>query len=128
MMDKKEQAVYYKHNGYNCCQAVIAVYADELGIDLEEAKRLGVAFGSGMGCMQATCGALVGAGIVLGKKTYTGAKMHATARRLMMDFTDKCGASVCIDLKGVLTGRMLCSCDDCIRNAIDSLDNILLEK
>ena len=40
-MDKKGIAVQYKHSGYNCAQAVIAAYADELGIDLETARALG---------------------------------------------------------------------------------------
>ena len=30
-MDRKEIAVELKHNGYNCCQAVLCAYKDELG-------------------------------------------------------------------------------------------------
>lgn len=37
--EKRELAVRNKHNGMNCCQAVIAVYAEELGIDIETAKN-----------------------------------------------------------------------------------------
>ncbi len=98
-MDKKELAVQYKHSGYNCAQAVISAYADELGIDLETARALGAGFGAGMGTMGATCGALCGAQIG--------------------------GAAICIDLKGVTTGRMLCSCDDCVANAVEIVGGLL---
>ena len=54
--EKRELAVRNKHNGMNCCQAVIAVYAEELGIDIETAKKLGAAFGMGMGNMSGNCG------------------------------------------------------------------------
>ena len=32
-MDKAELAVAKHRNGYNCCQAVACVFADEVGID-----------------------------------------------------------------------------------------------
>ena len=67
-MDKKEQAVEYKHNGCNCCQAVLMVYKDELGLSDETIKKLGAAYGVGMGCMGATCGSLIGAQMVLEQK------------------------------------------------------------
>ena len=123
-MDKKDLAVRFKHNGYNCAQAVIAVYADELGIDLETARALGAGFGAGMGTMGATCGALCGAQIVLGLS----GKTKPTAgkpRRLYNDFLERCGATICMDLKGIATGRMLCSCDDCVANATDIAGELL---
>lgn len=33
-------------------------------------------------------------------------------------FQGKCGALICRDLKGLETGEMLCSCEDCVRNAV----------
>ena len=111
-MDKKDLAVRFKHNGYNCAQAVIAVYADELGIDLGTARALGAGFGAGMGTMGATCGALCGAQIVLGLSGKT-------------NFLERCGATICLELKGVTTGRMLCSCDSCVANAVDILEGML---
>ena len=123
-MDKKGIAVQYKHSGYNCAQAVIAAYADELGIDLETARALGAGFGAGMGTMGATCGALCGAQIVLGMKN-KGKPVMGMARRLYSEFLDTCGAAICIDLKGVTTGRMLCSCDDCVANAVEIVGGLL---
>lgn len=124
MMDKKDLAVQYKHRGFNCAQAVIAAYADELGIDMETARALGAGFGAGMGTMGATCGALCGAQIVLGLKN-KGKPVMGSARKLFGDFLNRCGGTVCIDLKGVATGRMLCSCDDCVANAVAGLGELL---
>ena len=123
-MDKKGIAVQYKHSGYNCAQAVIAAFADELGIDLETARSLGAGFGAGMGTMGATCGALCGAQIVLGMKN-KGTPVMRQARQLYSEFLDRCGATICIELKGVTTGKMLCSCDDCVANAVAILGELL---
>ena len=78
-----------------------------------------------MGGMKGTCGALVGAEMALGMLGYKGAGMNRYSRELFARFEEKCGASVCIDIKGVLTGRMLCSCENCCRNAADALDSML---
>lgn len=123
-MTKQELAVQYKHSGYNCAQAVIAAYADELGINSETARALGAGFGAGMGTMGATCGALCGAQIVLGLQN-KGTPVMGKARTLFSDFLNRCGATVCVDLKGVATGKMLCSCDDCVANAVTGLESLL---
>ena len=123
-MDKKELAVQYKHSGYNCAQAVIAAYADELGIDFVTARALGAGFGAGMGTMGATCGALCGAQTVLGLMNKGSAVMGA-ARKLYNGFFDRCGATICAELKGITTGRTLCSCDNCVANAVAVLEELL---
>ena len=122
-ISRTEQAVWYKHNGYNCCMSVLMAYKDELGLDETMVRRLCVAFGSGMGGMDGTCGALVAAEMALGLKLYEGKPMHADARELYDTFKDMCGSAVCREIKGTDTGKMLCSCDDCIRNAVKILEN-----
>ena len=70
METRKHKAAEKLQNGtHNCAQAIICTYADLIGIDEETGRNLGNAFGSGMGNMEGTCGALVGAGIVLGLAT-----------------------------------------------------------
>lgn len=123
-MDKKELAVRFKHSGCNCCQAVLAAFADELGISLDDAKKWGAAFGMGMGNMSGNCGALVGAEMVLGAQHYNGRPLAAQARNVYAQFVERCGAATCIDIKGVVTGRMLCSCDDCVAHAADILEHL----
>ncbi len=122
-LSRREKAVELKHNNYNCCQAVACVFADETGIDEPELKKLGAAFGSGMGTMGATCGALCGAQMILGMRKYQGKGIWKDASEFFNKFNEKCGATICKDLKGVDTGKMLCSCDDCVRNAVDLLES-----
>ena len=50
---------------YNCAQAVVVPFAQDMGITREQAYDLSLNFGGGMGC-GATCGALVGALTALG--------------------------------------------------------------
>ena len=121
-MDRKELAVELKHNGFNCCQAVLCAYKDELEFSEDELKRMGASFGVGMGCMEATCGALCGAQMVLGMKEYQGKPILRDAAALAKDFENRCGATICKDLKGMETGEVLCECDDCVRNAVAALE------
>ena len=101
----------------NCCQAVLVAYADRLGKSEDELVRLGSGFGSGMGTMEGTCGALVGAIMVSSLVAAPGAAM-SNSRAIMSRFKELSGATVCRDLKGIGTGKVLCSCEDCVRNAI----------
>ena len=101
----------------NCCQAVLMAYADRLGKSEDELMRLGSGFGSGMGTMEGTCGALVGAIMVSSLVSEQGAAMP-NSRAIMSRFKELSGATVCRDLKGIGTGKVLCSCEDCVRNAI----------
>ena len=102
----------------NCCQAVLVAYADKLGKSEEELMRLGSGFGSGMGTMEGTCGALVGA-IMVSSLTSAPGEAAKNSRAIMPRFKELCGgATICRELKGIGTGKVLCSCEDCVRNAI----------
>ncbi len=120
--EKMKQAVALKHSGYNCCQAVLCAYADELEMAEADLKKMGAAFGVGMGCMEATCGALCAAQMILGIREYEGKPVLRDAAALANAFQEKCGAIVCKDLKGRDTGVVLCECDDCVRNAVGVLE------
>ena len=117
-MDRKEYAVELKHNGCNCAQAVLCSFADKTGLSQEQMMKLGAGFGVGMGCMEATCGALIAAEMLMGLAKYEGKPVLRTARELHQAFVEKCGASLCKDLKGRDTGVVICECDDCVRNAV----------
>ena len=90
----------------NCAQAVVLSYAD---------KAAG--YGGGMGCMEGTCGALVGAVMVAGMLT-DGQGTGRYAREILLGFRERCGATICKDLKGIETGKVLCPCTECVRNAV----------
>ena len=124
-MERKEKAVEWKHSGCNCAQAVLCAFAEETGRTEEEMKKLGAAFGAGMGCMDATCGALVGAGIALGIQKGGVKPVGRDAANLHRKFEEMCGATICRDLKGVDTGKVVCECDDCVRNAVTILEEMI---
>ena len=110
---------------HNCAQAVISTYADVIGIDEETARNLGNAFGSGMGNMEGTCGALVGAGIVLGLATKDRATARKGMRQIMTQFQQRNGATQCKMLKGVGTGVVLRKCIGCVADAAELLEEQL---
>ena len=116
--ERAEKAVDLKlHHGRNCAQAVTTVLADQTDLTAEQLAKLSSGFGVGMGSMEATCGALVGAGMIAGMKTGGAGTMRFT-RQMVERFRDCCGATVCRQLKQGADGKPLCSCEDCVRNAV----------
>ena len=53
---------------FNCAQAVLAAYAEDLGLDRETALKIASPFGAGMARMGETCGAVTGAFMAIGLK------------------------------------------------------------
>ena len=118
-MNREELAVNYKHNGKNCCQAVLLAYKDILNMSDDELLKLGAGFGVGFGSMEATCGALIGANIILGLLSDGKPSLMMESKKMLNEFNDKCGATLCKDLKGRDTGIVLTPCDDCVRCAVE---------
>ena len=120
METRKQIAVEKKHCGLNCAQAVLCTYADLAGIDEETAIRLAAPFGAGMGNMEGTCGAITGAGLVLGLVSKGPATRQM--RQIMNKFQERNGATQCKLLKGVGTGKVLRECSDCVADAAEFLE------
>lgn len=132
-MDKKELAIALHDKKFNCCQAVACAFAEEVGIDEAILFKVGEGFGLGMGCMEGTCGALSGAIMLAGLKNSDGntsapatkADTYKLSKELLQMFVEKTGSSVCKELKGVETGKMLCSCPDCIKIGVEVAQEVL---
>ena len=87
-------------------------------------RMLAAGYAAGMGCLESTCGALIGAVMVAGILTEAAARplwhahwsgaLSSGAARL----SDK-------ELKGVATGVPLCPCPECVRNAVLALGDVL---
>lgn len=122
METRKQIAVERKRCGLNCAQAVLSTYADIAGIDEETAIRLAGPFGGGMGTMEGTCGAIVGAGLVLGLANKGKSPSTKQMRQIMNKFQERNGATQCKMLKGVGTGKVLRECDDCVADAAEFLE------
>ncbi len=131
MSEKQIKAVELKQRAgdehYNCCQAVACVFAEETGVSEDTLKKIGAGFGLGMGCMEGTCGALCGAQIILGLMKYQGKPIRKDAAEIYNKFVSKCGASICKVIKGDNKDKkVLCSCDDCVRNAVEILETEII--
>ena len=117
-LDERMDYAARRKKEMNCCQAVLVAFADKLGKSEDDLLRLGSGFGSGMATMEGTCGALVGAIMVSSLLSAEG-EARNNSRAIMSRFKELCGgATICRDLKGIETGKVLCSCEDCVRNAV----------
>ena len=102
-----------KNNSYNCCQAVALALADLTDLSEEQLLYAASGFGAGMGNMEGSCGAVIGAVLIAG---LLGAGRNA--RRINEAFLRRAGALTCKTLKGRETGTPLLPCVDCVRTAV----------
>lgn len=124
-METRKHLAAERKKTCNCAQAVIATYADVVGITEQQAMNLGNAFGSGMGNMEGTCGALTGAAIIVGLATGDKLRSRKVMTKIMTQFQERNGATQCKLLKGVGTGHVLRSCEDCVADASELLESEL---
>jgi len=146
-MTKIEEANQIFSNNYNCCQAVIAVFAEELGLTKEIALKLGSPFGSGA-CKGELCGAVTGGLMALGLKygQYIEGDMetknHMThlAKQFMARFEDRQDSIICKHILGYdLTkederevilekGLFKSICPKAVETAVNIIEDIMVEK
>ena len=65
-MTKRELAEAYFSEGYNCCQAVVLAFTEELGLTKEQVARMGSSFGGGVARLREICGAVSGMAMTAG--------------------------------------------------------------
>ena len=112
---------------HNCAQAVVCTYCDLVDLPEQMALDIAGAYGTGMGNMEGTCGALVGAGMILGLHTKDRNLARARMKVLMDKFQQRNGATRCRLLKGIGTGKVLRDCPDCVADASEFLEEFLSE-
>ncbi len=123
--ERAKKAVELKNSGkYNCAQSVTAALADQTNLSEEQLKQISAGFCAGMGNLEATCGALIGAGMIAGLKTEGKGTLGVT-RQIQEEFATRCGALKCKDLKAVTDGKPLCPCEECVRNAVQIYGEVL---
>lgn len=113
---------------YNCAQAVATAYADLMGVDEQTALNMTAAFGVGMGNMEGTCGALTGAGVVIGMITKDKGEARKKMKVVMDKFQKRNHVTQCKYLKGLSTGVVLRECKDCVADACTFLESALADK
>ena len=133
MLNSVEKAAQKHKKGYNCCQAVACALSDKLGVDEKTLFVVGEGFGLGFGGMPGVCGALSGATIAAGVKNSCGdlenpnskAATYKLSKQMVEKFKEKAGSCICKELKGVETGKVLCSCPECIRIGVEVAEEVL---
>jgi C_GCAxxG_C_C family probable redox protein len=106
-MERIERVVQLFENGLNCSQAMLVVFGEPHGLDIETAKRLGRPLGGGMGRLGRVCGAVSGAIMVLGLAQQAamdeGEARNDIARliqELVRRFEERHGTTLCNGLLG----------------------------
>lgn len=125
--ERIEKATELHQRGYNCAQSVACAFADKTDVTPQVLFALNEGYGAGAGTMDGVCGALMGA-IMLGglknssrnlKKPDSKPSTMKLSRALMQGFAESAGALYCKDLKGITTGKVICTCPDCISKACE---------
>ena len=147
-MNKKHVGVDYFERGYNCCQSVLATWSEETGLNESLSLRAGSCLGAGMGYQGKTCGAVVGAQMVIGllKGTDNLDDISAIQKASMLSkefnaiFKEKFGSLECRDLLGYdlstddgldaarKSGVFTNLCPGFVAGAIDILESIESDK
>ena len=147
MNTKPEEAVNIFKEGSNCSQAVISVYAEELGLSRKMALKIALGFGGGMGRMAQTCGAVTGAFMVLGLKygnadandKETKERVYGLVREFSRRFENHNSSIICRELLGCdiskpegvaaakENGLFTSVCPQMVREAAEILDEMINE-
>ena len=122
-MTKQELAAELHSKKYNCAQSVACVFADEVKVPKEFIFKANEGFGMGAGTMEGICGALTGAIMIAGLKNSSAnlespdskASTIKISKQLMTNF-----------IKGIDTGKVLCSCNDCIKNGVQLVEEFVI--
>ncbi len=132
-MTKREKAMAFHKEGYNCAQSVLLAFADDIGLGFTEAAKLTLPFGSGMG-VKNTCGALTGALMVLGLVSDAAtpptpaekANTYQQARALTALFANANGSDQCRDLLAqIAENKDAKSCNELVGYAAEMLEQFL---
>ena len=133
-ISRSDLAEKYFNEGANCSQAVLAAFADELGIEKDFAMRLASGFGGGVGRMREVCGAFSGLVLVENLKNgfsdstdkETKNASFARIQQMAADFKELSGGNsiICRELLSgekatAKDGQKKLSCAEIVRLAVE---------
>ncbi|PKM94884.1 MAG: hypothetical protein CVU84_08135 [Firmicutes bacterium HGW-Firmicutes-1] len=146
-MNRKVEAIQNFDNGFNCSQAVLSVFCEELGLSKEVALKISTGFGGGMRRGE-VCGAVTGAIMAIGLKnghfiegdTDSKAKAYEITKQFELKFEELNGSIICKQLLGyditienelkMIKEKTLFDmiCPKMIEDSINILEDLLLDK
>ena len=139
MENRVEKAVKLFEAGCSCSQAVFTAFAEDFGINEENAMKVSVALGGGMGRMRETCGAVSAMALVAGLKYGNTNPADAAAKSKALDaakmlaekFKADNGSIVCKELLGLEPPRgqtellpKKLPCKELVRKAAELLEGL----
>lgn len=109
MKNHSELARSYFLEGYNCAQAVLLAFCDDLNFDKTTAAMISSSFGGGMSRLREVCGSVSGmfmaAGLFCGysesKDDAQKKKLYTLNQELANRFRERNGSIVCRELLGL---------------------------
>ncbi|WP_455631282.1 C-GCAxxG-C-C family protein [Megamonas sp.] len=133
-MENKETAMQnFIQREYNCCQAIVCTYCKIFNIKEKDVFKMTEGFGSGMGGLKDTCGAVVGMFLVLGMVNSAGnlhnpfktkQDTYKKIKEVAKLFKRQCGSIYCWEIKN--NSQM--TCEKCVETAAEILDDYLNKK
>ena len=92
--------------GFNCCQSVVAAYADLYGYSERQALQLRAGFGGGIGRLRLTCGAACGMVVLAGMECGSAdendregkSENYRVVQQLLKRFEELFGTITCAEL------------------------------
>ncbi len=106
-MKKYEKAAEYMKNGFNCAQSIIKAYAQEVGMNDEDAVKMASALGGGMGRNGHICGAVSGAALIIGMKFGSTDPANFPAKEKAYDKTNELLERFAAENKSVLCKELI---------------------
>ena len=105
MSEKADKAKELFKSGYNCSQAVLGVFCEELGLDFDTAMKISSSFGGGMGRMREVCGTVSGMFMAAGlaysssdSSAQNKTEQYKIVQELAKRFKDRNGSIICREL------------------------------
>lgn len=127
MSDRMKRAVELHENGANCCQAVLAVFAEKYGLSSNDARRLARGFGGGMRRGE-VCGAASGAVMALGlasgedgEDSEARKSCENRTREFMQWFEKRNGSVLCRELLRAAGGKI---CPVLVAGVVERLEEM----
>lgn len=131
----------------NCAQSVLAAFCEELGLKKDDALRIAMGFGGGMGYTGGMCGAVTGAYMVIGLRADLAnntlqtckEKAYALVHEFDARFKQRHPSTQCGDLLGYdlrnpalleaakAAGVFAIKCPDFLRDAVEILESLRYE-